>query len=627
MEKTYTADDIKILSDFEHVRARTNVYLGNMNPTEFLVPDLSSETFSTLDVTFVPAVYKAVGEIIDNALDEFAQLKQKSKLLTIAAQPEKGQYSISDNGRGVPIEKHASGKFTPQVVFGTLRSGRNFTDDKNVGVIGANGVGSSCVNACSVEFGVTIHRDGKKYQQKFSDGAAKVSVPKVTDSSLAKTGTEISFNLDPDVFKDIALPSQLMRNRAIEIAMINPDITVDYNGERFKFKRGMEEIVERYAQTFHTFSLSTDTAEGEFYVVFDATTSIDETMFTWVNSSFLFDGGKCNTQFFNAFFDSVAAHLERDAKRLKSAVTRNDIRENLIVFANIRLKNPEYDSQAKTRLTGPDLRKEMTAMVQEQWKAFVRKHDKWLQTVLERATVRHHSTANKKAIDEHQKGLKRRVPGLLDATSKVRSNCQLLITEGDSAKSQISEARNPQDTAAFALRGKVNNVYGMSPAQVLKMDKITDLLSAIGLTPGKRAVRSDLRYGKIVIATDADYDGDDIFTLLINMLYRFWPELFDPNYEPYVHRLVAPNVVASKNGKRIHFTTRTQYENDKDKYVGWTIEYMKGLGSMNKIDWQMILSGKTDTQIPITDDGEMPSTLKLLFGDDADRRKQWLQTT
>jgi len=189
----------------------------------------------------------------------------------------------------------------------------------------------------------------------------------------------------------------------------------------------------------------------------------------------------------------------------------------------------------------------------------------------------------------------------------------------------ITQARNPKTIASLPLRGKINNVHNSTVAQVLKMGKITDLLTAIGLVPGVKAMRNDLRYGKIVIATDADYDGGDIFTLLINLLFRYWPELFDNNYEPIVHRLVAPNVCAVKGKRRIHFPTRAEYEKVKNKYKGYTIEYYKGLGSMDKADWEMILSGKTNTLIPIVDAGEMTTTLELLFGPDANARKEWLQ--
>jgi len=630
MTKAYTAKDIRVLSDAEHVRMRTNVYLGNTNITTYSVPILTGEELEVKQFSFVPAAYRAVEEIIGNALDEFTHINQRVKHLKIDASPATGKFTISDNGRGVPIDKHETGKHTPEVVFGSMRSGRNFDDtNRTAGVIGVNGVGSSCVNFCSSEFEVTVHRDGKRYYQKFVDGASKVSTPKIVAATGDKTGTEISFQLDPDVFKHIELPEELFRNRAIEIAMTNPDVTVEYNGEKFRFKKGMAEVIGGIAadRMMYKFDVNTDTVIGEVYVILDGHDNDDEQMYTWVNNTLLFDGGKCNTQFLNALYDKTISHLEKEAKKTKSEVTRNDVRHGLLVMANLKLKQPEYDSQSKTRLTGPDMRKDFVACVEEQWKSFSKHGEKWLTIVLERAILRHHRTENKKAIDEHQKTMRKRVEGLLDATSKNRSICQLLITEGLSAKSSICEARNPETTGAFALTGKINNVYDSTPAQVLKMGKVTDLMSAIGLTPGKRVDRSALNFGRIVIATDADVDGGDIFTLLVNLFYKFWPELFDKNYEPVVYRLVSPNVVASKGDKRVHFTTRADYEKVKDKHKGWSIEYMKGLGSLSMKDWEMILATDSAVYIPIVDDGKMGETMKLLFSDDADVRKAWLQAS
>lgn len=200
------------------------------------------------------------------------------------------------------------------------------------------------------------------------------------------------------------------------------------------------------------------------------------------------------------------------------------------------------------------------------------------------------------------------------------------IVSHNSAKSQISEAREPRTTAAYALTGKINNTWGCTPAQALKMGKLTELLAVIGLTPGRKSDRAAMNYGRIVIATDADQDGADICTLLLCLFYQFWPELFDKNYDPIVYRLVAPNIVASKAGKRIHFTSVAEYEAVKNKYKGWTIEYMKGLGSMSKTDWEMILSEKSDMLIPFVNDGNMGNILELLFGPSADMRKAWLTT-
>ncbi len=630
MTKAYTSNDIQILTDQEHVRKRTPIYLGNTNPTEYNVPIFTGTSIQVETFTVTPAVFKAVGEIIDNATDEFSQISQKTKVLTIDAVPSEGKYTVSDNGRGVPIDRHASGRYTPEVVFGSLRSGRNFDDNKKQqGVIGTNGVGSSVVNFCSKKFNVEIHRDGKRYNQTFENGATNITVPEIKRAQHA-SGTKISFELDKEVFGEVSIPDAMLTNRAIELAMTNPGVTVVYNGTPFSFPNGMRDIVGRLqnATTF-MFTVSDDIVSGEIFVCLDAHEGVDEQMFTWVNSSLLFDGGKCNTQFLNAFFNQTQEALQREAAKQKAEITKNDIRKGLMVLANLKIKNPEYDSQSKTRLTGPDFRLQFQQIVAAQWKLFERVGKNWMQRVLEAAVERFHQTENTKAIQNQTKTIKRRkmVEGLLDATErKDRSKCQVFITEGLSARSQLSDVRDPVTTGAFALTGKINNVYGCTPAQVLKMGKLTDLLTAIGLVPGRPANKKDMHFGRIVISTDADYDGDHIFTLLTNLLFQFWPELFDPTKPPTVYRLVAPNICLTKKGKpRIHFPNRQTYEANKHKYKGYDVHYYKGLGSMEPEDWEMILHNDSECYVPIVDDGNLKDMLALLFNDDSDARKIWLQ--
>ena len=620
MTKNYTEKDIQVLSDFEHIRKRTSMYLGTMHPTTYEVPLFTSDNNITIkQLTFVPAVLKTVNEILDNVTDEYKHNTPRHPSITIEANPSQGQYKIADVGRGVPIGKHDSGKYTPEVVFGSLRSGRNFSDDRQAGIIGMNGIGSSAVCAVSTIFSVDIHRDEKRYKQTFSKGASEISKPIIRSYNGNKTGTTIDFQLDPEVFNDVSIPDELMTNRAIEIALTNPGTAVEYNNNTYKFKKGFEDIISKVSQNYYKF----EDNGLEFYVIFDLYQGIDEKIFSWVNGSLLFDGGICNTQFINAFNDKVIKQLAPLSKKEKCEVTKNDVRQDLFIIGNLKIANPEYDSQSKTRLTSPNLRKELDVLIDTKWNVFVKKHKEWFNNVFERAKDRHHAQAKKKAIKEHQKKNRNRIDGLLDATSKDRKNCQLLLTEGLSAKSQVCEARDPVTTGAYALTGKINNVYGCTPAQVLSMGKLTDLLAIIGLTPGKPTVRSELNYGKIVIASDADVDGDDICTILINLFYQFWPELFDPNQPPIVYRLVAPNVVVSKNNKRLHFSSRSEYEKVKEKYRNWNVEYMKGLGSLHKQDWNMILT-TVDNLIPILDDGSLADVLELLFGPNADLRKDWL---
>lgn len=620
-KKDYTAKDIKVLSPREHVRLRTQVFLGNMEPTMYMVPLFIGNKFETKAVEFIPAVYKSVGEVIDNSLDEFAQIDIKNKHITISAHPVLGMYTIVDNGRGVPIEKHETGPHTPQVVFSQLASGRNFEDENEAGVIGQNGVGSACVNFCSTEFKVEIRRNKKVYRQVFSEGCDKITRPSIRKGN-GKTGTKVEFQLDPAVFKDITLPEELVENRAIEIALTNPGVVAEYNGKKYKYRRGFDDMIKKFSSRNFKF----ENGNFEFYVIFDAFQGNREQVYTWVNSSLLFDGGICNTQFLNAFSDKVIDYLESAAKKRKCKVSREDVLHSLLVIGNIRVKDPRYDSQAKTRLTGPTMRTKIDTVIKEQWNSFVRRNKKWMEEVLDRAESHYHTKADKKAIDEHKKRLSRKIPTLMDANSKNRRECSLLVTEGLSAAAMITDARDPDTQASYPLSGKFNNVWGATVAQLLDMGKLQELITAIGLIPGKRAMRSELNFGKVIIATDADVDGGDIFTMAVNLFYCFWPELLDPNYPPFIYRLVAPNVCAVKGKKRIHFTTLKEYEKVKSKYKGHTISYYKGLGSMETKDWEMILSGETNTLIPILDDGKMGETLELLFGPSTDARKKWLQS-
>lgn len=619
--KEYTEQDIQVLSDRDHVRLRTSMYLGNTTPTSYLIPSFSVGKVDMDNVTFIPAVYKCVGEILDNSVDELVQSSQSEKNIYIESNSLLGSFIITDNGRGVPIGIHETGRHTPEVVFSQLRSGRNFGSDRDQGVIGLNGVGSSAVNFCSSSFLVSIRRDKKHYLQEFSDGTLKKTKPSIHSTTSGKTGTSISFTLDEEIFSDISLPDKLVRNRAIEIAASNPGFVIHYNKEKFKFKNGFEDLIKKaYGKEYFRFSHN----GLEFFVVYQnqGESQQEEKMFTWVNSSPLFDGGICNTQFLNAFCDKVTSYLTPLAKKQKAQIQKTDVKSGLIVFGSIKLKNPEYDSQSKTRLIGPTMRKEIDAMLETQWKSFSRSCKGWLDKILELAVARHSFESTRKALKDHTRQLKRKIPELLDANSRDRSECRLLITEGLSAASSISEVRDPNIIASFPLSGKINNVYGCTISELLGMGKLQNLLSAIGLVPGIRAHIADLRYGKIVIATDADFDGNDIFTLLVNMFYTYWPDLFNKDL-PLIYRLRVPNVVASKGKSRIHFRTLSDFEKNKEKYSGWTIDYMKGLGSMVPEDWKMILS--TDNSlIPIVDDGKMKETLQLLFSPDADARKVWL---
>lgn len=627
----YNSDDIKVLTDREHVRLRTQVYLGNMTKVSYDIPTFFDGKFNIVSCEFVPAVFKCLGEVADNCVDELTKNNLPKKVITISANPSVGVYSISDTGRGIPITMHPQGVHTPQVALGMLRAGRNF-DQKDTGVIGQNGVGASCVNYCSTIFTATIHRDDMEYNQTFLNGAEVIQPPVITKKPKHPTGTQVEFELDPTVFKNgVDLPEELVRSRAMEMAFNNPSMSTVYqsinndgsvsSSETYHYPKGFETILSSFSNSYASFV----DEHMEFYIVFDAYKGIDEKMFTWVNSSLLFDGGICNTQFVNVLCDTVSSHLESRAKKIKTTVTKNDVRENLLIFGIIKCQDPEYDSQSKTRLTGPNMRPKIQSLVESKWKNLVKKHGAWLEDVLERASRRSRRSAEDNAAKSLANMSKKKIPGLLNANSKTRSDCILIITEGDSASNQITSVRDPNTMGVFPLTGKINNVYGSSISEVLNMVKVKNLIAAIGLVPGKKADRSNLQFNQIWITTDADPDGNDITTLLVNLFYQLWPELFNPqDAVPFINRLTAPNVVAYKGKKRIHFVNNADFEQSQKQYEGWTIEYFKGLGSMWVEDWEIVMDKKSGL-IPIVDDGMMSSTLDLLFGPSVEMRQLWLQ--
>ena len=623
MGKDYTSEDIEVLTDIEHVRRRTQIYLGSMNETEYDIP-VFGDDLGVENIKFIPAVLKAFGEIVDNSIDEFAQVKSKRHKLVIDGNPGIGKYSVSDNGRGIPIDKHPSGKYTPELALSSMRAGRNFSDNKTSGTIGQNGVGSSCVNFVSSEFLVKVNRDEKEYTQVFSEGCSIIGVPIIQKGSK-RTGTSVSFKLDSSVFNDVRLPEVLIREKCRALAFTNPGLSVEYNSEEFKYKSGLDDILSGMDLEYYRMFDDDDGNSYEFFLIFDYGKSEHGDMFTWLNSSLLGDGGSCNTQFVNALADKTIRYLEKEAKKQKCKVTRNDVRVNLMILGNIKVSDPEFDSQAKTRLVGPSLRSNFDDLFDKHWGKFVRDNESWFESVLANAHRRHHTSANIRAINAHNKLTRKRVKGFKDATSKNRKECMIFISEGISASSEIQNVRDPSIHASFPLTGKINNVYNSTPAQVLQMGKITNMLTVLGLSPGTVATMGNINFGKIILAVDSDPDGNHIAALLVNILYKFWPELFKFG-EPVVYKLIAPNIVATNKHERVYFPSMVEFGEVSKEYKNYDIEYFKGLGSMATGDWRVLLRELDDYLVPYEYDENFGDVIDLIFSSDVGPRKEWLMS-
>jgi DNA gyrase subunit B len=451
-DKNYSAKDIKVLSDREHVRLRTTVYLGSTETALYEVPIFEKGDIKIKQKEFIPALFKAFNEITDNAIDELTQLKKKDKKVSVVHDVIKNKYRISDNGRGVPIDIHPqTSRHTPETVFTELRSGRNFDDAaKDSGVIGTNGVGSSCVAMLSEEFQVSIKRDGKFYEQMYRDGTAIINEPSINSYNGKDSGTTIEFKFDTSLpqFSTTKVDAELINNRVIEIALNNPEIELSYvrkqldeSGEEeqisedYHFKGGMSEYVKNVSDRYFEFKYDDAEFTARYYIILDKYQGIDEKIFVYVNSSLLFEGGTAAHMFFNTFFTTIADKLKSEAKKRKLELNKNDVRQNMMILADVKMKNPRYDNQSKTRLISQEIKRHIEKMVADNIGKFLSNHKDWVDEVLSRAEFRQR-IADMAEVKKNQKKKKGKLAKLIDCYSKDRSICSIAFSEGDCCNSE-----------------------------------------------------------------------------------------------------------------------------------------------------------------------------------------------
>lgn len=611
-------NDISLLSQREHVRIRPSQFLGSIIPETSIIPYNDNGKFNTKEITYTPACIRCINEILENSCDEFLRSKIKKPILNIIFDEDTKKITISDNGTGIPIGTHTSGLPTPQVVVCYLGSGSNFKANKEVGMQGQNGVGAACVNFCSKEFTVSVARDKQIYNQTFINGTEIITTPIITTQSSKPyiTGTTISFILDEDIFP-VIIPTFWLNVKAQEIANTIPNLTVFLT----VITRGNQNQYEySYSQSTRFIHEKTHSLISENCNITIITDTAKYGNYAWVNGGYLFDGGSCIQHLEQIFINKVTEYIEPIVKKEKLKFTKEDILQNIIFLTNLLVSDPLYDSQAKTRFKGPSQKKTL-----EECFCFIDKffklHPTYIDSVLE--TIR--SKTNNKAKKQIEKKNKLHfIEGYLKATSTDRTLTWLLLNEGLSAASQVSAARDPKYIGSLPLGGKMNNVYDRTPSQLLAMPKIVDLMQIIGLVPGKKAIRTELNYYHVVIATDADPDGDGIFVNLVNVFYSQWPELFEDKETPFLYRLNAPNIVAVTSKDRIHFKNRQDYEQNKHKIKSkFHIEYMKGLGSMTISDWKKCLENKNSLE-PVIADDSFSNWLDIFFSKDVKRRKEWL---
>ncbi len=555
------------LSDIEHCLERPGMYVGSTKPREEELYLLNAEEkFELRKVTYNPAFLKIFDEIVSNSVDEHRR-NPKLNEVKVTVDQEKGVIVIWDNG-GIPVVKHAQyDEWVPEMIFSNLKAGSNFNDDEERLVAGTNGVGSTLTNIFSLKFRIRTADRKHAFQQTFSNNMRERTPPKVLEW---KEGfTEIMFQPDLARFgmegiDDVHL--ELMRKRCIDLAACNPGLKMSFNGVERKFK-SFADYSRMYTdlvvfEDAHRWRVGVAPSPGGF------------TQVSFVNAVETKDGGTHVDYVMQQISDWLR---ERVKKKHKLELRPAELRNHFMLFIQADIVNPAFSSQTKEKMITES----------RDFGSQFKLSEKALKSIFDSEIIqRILDWAQQKALADERKQLrelnksigKEKVLKLVDAKGKDREKCTLGLFEGDSAMSFFRKFRDPSFQGAFPLRGKFINVTELPNTRVIQNQEVKDLLTAIGLKMGEPP--KDLRYGKILIYSDADVDGDSIAGLLMNFFGRYWPELFE---QERICRVMTPLVVAKRKGETLPFYSAADFDEWQGKQRDlskWDIAYKKGLAAL-----------------------------------------------
>lgn len=646
-KKPSTYDKVDRLTDYMWARLRTETNFGNREIAEETIVGYDGKSLLPRQITFVPALATYFREIIDNALDESqkcknAKMKGFGDRLDVTYDEPTMTFTVEDNGRGIPTS-------LVEMVFTEARTGRNFRDRDEVA--GTNGVGAATTNFTSEYFTVDSWHDNVHHHQEFKEspfGAEEQIIAKaaVSKCPASKHGTRVEFRPSKEVYPNMLLPdNDFVKCRMYEVASNNPDMKISYNGERLAVPKsksntlfGLEAITisidvetDIKVEKHRSLSGSESNKKGRFLSTFSLVpnvfTASDDIVHSIVNNICAYNGGTHVSAFKSVFYNNFLDALKPEARKRKldKVLDKKDIASGLLIYNNTKMVAPNFDSQSKNKLTNTDVRKYIDKGMDDiNFKTIVRNNPAWVEAILDRCAERTQKRDWDDATKKSKKNLRVKVAKLKDATGSDRKKCILIIGEGDSAVGGAMNARDARVHGGLPLRGKIMNIHNESFMNIMKSEPLADIMNAMGLKLGDRATRASLRYGKIFIATDEDEDGKNIFSLLVNFLFTFWPELFDKDLDPFVFKLETPFVILKKGKTKNYFYGRDYDKFDPEDWKGWEISRAKGLGRLEQSDWKNILGNPPVTPIVDTDK-DLKEALDLVFNPSRpDDRKDWL---
>ena len=609
------------LSEVEHVLLRPGMWVGSIKDEErsCFVYDIDEEKMIIKDIVYVPAMLKLFDEVLSNSCDEYRRKDNMGlNKIIIKINRKEQEISVIDNG-GIPIVKHKEAKmYVPEFIFGQLRTSSNYDDTEDRNVIGTNGVGSSLTNIFSKKFTVISCDKKNQINVSWTDNMSKKSTPIITKSK--DHFTNISFILDFDRFdqKEKGLTDEfieILHKRCIDAAAANPGLKIIFEcGDlktEWKFSR-FEDYMDLYSDYYDKDNvISYKDNKKQFWICPDSTIDV-----AFVN------GAECSKGTHIKAVRYPVGHVicEQLKKKHKIEVTNKAVDNKYGIFGIFDISNPSYNSQTKEELNTPQENFYKDGSEFNIPDNFLKKCQNseivdlvvdWYKKKLEAEDSKTLRKLNKDA----SKGLKRSTK-YIPANSKKRIERQLWIYEGDSAGRGFRVARDPQIQAAYTMRGVPPNALGMSPLQIMKNDVFNDLVSVIGLKFGSDFDINNINFGKIVISTDADVDGDRICALLLLFFSTNWPELIEKNI---VCRSISPIIIANKGKESRKYYSIEDFNKESSKLKNYEIKYCKGLSGLNAKETKEMM------REPIfhyfTKDSQADHFFKKWFGKDADIRK------
>jgi DNA gyrase subunit B len=633
--KDYGANNIQVLEGLEAVRKRPAMYIG----------DISHR-----------GLHHLVYEVVDNSIDE--ALAGHCDTISVIIH-EDNSISVEDNGRGIPTGMHEKeNRSALEVVMTVLHAGGKFDKGSYKVSGGLHGVGVSCVNALSKHLKATVFREGKIFEQEYAKGKPQYDV-KITGES-DKTGTLVTFVPDDSIFTVLDYDYSTLSSRIRELAFLNKGITLTITDERAKdeegnfitdtyfSEKGLEDFINYLDETRETLMPDPISIEGEkngvpVEIAMQYNTSFSENLHSYVNNINTHEGGTHLSGFRRGLTRTLKSYAEKSGMlaKLKFDISGDDFREGLTAIISVKVAEPQFEGQTKTKLGNSEVMGAVDQMVSQSLSNYLEEHPKEAKTIVNKvilaATARHAARKARELVQRKNVLSSTGLPGkLADCSEKDPALCEIYLVEGDSAGGTAKQGRDRKFQAILPLRGKILNVEKAMQHKIFENEEIRNMFTAMGVTIGteedsKALNLSKLRYHKIIIMTDADVDGSHITTLLLTFFFRYMHDLIENGFV----YIATPPLYLIKKGKEEKYcwseeerisTVQAFSNNGSDK--GVHIQRYKGLGEMNAEQlWSTTMNPDTRIlrQATIENGTEADRIFSMLMGDEVPPRREFIE--